>query len=63
MKTSDRKEIEMKLTKDEMITAHAVLYVLMNEVPYKEANKYLGDITLDRAYELLEKISKEINAW
>ena len=53
----------MKLTKDEMITAHAVLYVLMNEVPYKEANKYLGDITLDRAYELLEKISKAITAW
>ena len=51
----------MELTRDEMVTMHAVLYALMNEVPYREANKHLGDITLDRAYELLEKIEKAIN--
>lgn len=53
----------MELTRDELLTVNAVLNVLMNEVPYREANKYLGDITLDRAYELLERITEEINAW
>ena len=51
----------MEMTRDEMLTMHAVLYTLINEVPYKEANKYLGDMTIDRAYDLYVRIDKELN--
>ena len=51
----------MEITRDEVLTMNAVLYVLIEEIPYREANKYLGDITLDRAYDLYKRLDAEIN--
>ena len=56
-----RKENMMELTRDEVLTVNTILNLLVNEVPYREVNKYFGDMLLDEAYELLERITEEIN--
>ena len=51
----------MELTRDEILTVNAILNVIINEVPYRDVNMYLGDYTIDKASELLAKITKTIN--